>query len=275
MTSVPLAGVIGSPISHSKSPALHGHWLHTLGIRGHYIPLNIAVEDLAQCLDALPRMGFRGVNVTIPHKEAVLALAAQVTDRARRIGAANTLTFGKEGFHADNTDAEGFIENLRQNVPGWNPAAGPALVLGAGGAARAVIVALQDAGVPEIRLCNRTFSRAQALAQEFGDPVHAIDWADKSRAAHEASLVINTTSLGMQGQPPLDLRPESLRPDTLVTDIVYAPLETPLLRLAGQRGCRTVDGLGMLLYQAVPGFERWFGQRPAVSPELRAAVLAA
>ncbi len=274
MTTVPLAGVIGAPIGHSKSPLLHRHWLRVLGIRGHYVPLDIAAEDLTTCLATLPRMGFRGVNVTIPHKEAVLPLAAEVSARARRIGAANTLTFGTGGFHADNTDGEGFMENLRQGAPGWDPAAGPALVLGAGGASRAVVVALQDAGVPEIRLCNRTLTRAQALAREFGAPVTVVDWADKAVAAGDAALLVNTTSLGMQGQSPLDLRPDALNPQALVTDIVYSPLETPLLQIARARGCRTVDGLGMLLHQAVPGFERWFGQRPSVTDELRAAVLA-
>lgn len=274
MTTVPLAGVIGAPIGHSKSPLLHGHWLRVLGIRGHYVPLEIAAEDLATCLVTLPRMGFRGVNVTIPHKEAVLPLAAEVSARARRIGAANTLTFGRGGFHADNTDGEGFMENLRQGAPGWDPAAGPALVLGAGGASRAVVVALQDAGVPEIRLCNRTLTRAQALAREFGAPVTVVDWADKAVAAGDAALLVNTTSLGMQGQSPLDLQPDALNPQALVTDIVYSPLETPLLQIARARGCRTVDGLGMLLHQAVPGFERWFGQRPSVTDDLRVAVLA-
>ena len=274
MTRIPLAGVIGHPVGHSKSPILHGHWLHDLGLPGHYVPLDIAPEDLRTCLHALPRMGFRGANVTIPHKEAVLALAIDISDRARRIGAANTLTFIPDGVQADNTDAEGFLANLRQNAPNWDPTSGPALVLGAGGAARAVIVALQDAGVPEIRLCNRTFARAEALASTFGPPVTPLEWSAKARAAQDARLVVNTTSLGMQGQPPLDLPPDALNPRALVTDIVYAPLETPLLAMARRRGCAVVDGLGMLLHQAVPGFERWFGQRPMVTDALRAAVLA-
>lgn len=274
MTRVPLAGVIGYPVGHSRSPRLHGHWLRTYGIAGHYVPLEVAPGDLVAALRLLPRMGFRGINVTVPHKEAVLGLANEVTDCARRIGAANTLTFTERGFQADNTDGIGFLRSLTEGAPDWTAGAGPALILGAGGAARAVLVALIDAGVPEIRLTNRTRARAEALVREFGGPVRVIDWPDRAEGARGAALLVNTTILGMTDQRPLDFPAEALDPAMTVTDIVYTPLETPLLRAAAARGCTTVDGLGMLLHQAAPGFERWFGHAPEVTPALRDAVLA-
>lgn len=270
---LPLAGVIGCPVAHSRSPVLHGTWLRAYGIAGHYVPLHVEAHDLSDVLHALPRMGFVGANVTVPHKETALALADDVSETALRIGAANTLSFDADGrLLADNTDAYGFIANLRQSAPEWDAARGPALVLGAGGAARAIIVALQDAGVPQIFLTNRTAARAQALADEFG--VMALPWEDRARVLPEAFCVVNTTSLGMAGQPALDLPLDTLPPAALVTDIVYSPLETPLLAQARSRGCQVVDGLGMLLHQAVPGFERWFGTRPKVTDTLRKAVLA-
>lgn len=266
---VPLAGVIGCPVGHSRSPVLHGTWLREYGLRGHYVPLHVEPEDLESVLRALPAMGFVGVNMTIPHKEAALALADEVSDAARRIGAANTLTFREGRILADNTDGYGFIESLRAGVPGWDPQAGPALVLGAGGAARAVLVALADAGVREIWVANRARARAEAL----GLGAQVVDWESYSAVLPEARLVVNTTSLGMEGQPVLELPAEALSPEAVVTDIVYTPLETELLARARARGCRVVDGLGMLLHQAVPGFERWFGRRPEVTAELRRAVL--
>lgn len=274
MSKIPLAGVIGTSVGHSRSPALHGTWLRQMGLRGHYVPLHVNADDLADVLRTLPRAGFVGANVTIPHKEAVLALADQVTPTAQRIGAANTLTFRDGSVHADNTDAYGFITNLRDGAPGWAPGM-PALVLGAGGAARAVLVALADAGVPEIRLLNRTRARAELLRDTLDAPIRVMDWADMALAADGAGLVVNTTALGMAGNPPLDLPAGMLQPHMVVTDIVYTPLATPLLRAAGNAGCVTVDGLGMLLHQAVPGFERWFGTRPVVTQTLRDAVLAA
>lgn len=270
---IPLAGVIGCPVGHSRSPILHGTWLREYGITGYYVPLHVAAENLATTLRAMPRMGFVGANVTIPHKESVLGLADNVSETALRIGAANTLSFGQDGrLHADNTDGYGFIANLRQHAPQWDAARGPALVLGAGGAARAIIVALQDAGVPEIYLCNRTAARADALAAEFG--VTALAWEDRMWVLPRVACVVNTTSLGMSGQPALDIDLSALPEMALVTDIVYSPLETPLLAQARARGCCAVDGLGMLLHQAVPGCERWFGIRPDVTDNLRAAVLA-
>ncbi len=272
---IPLAGVIGSPIAHSKSPELHRHWLQTYGVAGFYIPMDVASGDLEQVLRSLPKMGFVGVNITIPHKEAVLGIADLVTDRATLIGAANTLIFRKDGkIHADNTDGYGFIENLRAGAPDWQPKAGAAVVLGAGGAARAVIVALLDAGVPRIILTNRTRSRAEKLQYDFGNRVEVVDWVQAGNVLEEAALVVNTSSLGMVGHPEMRIPLDGLRPATIVTDLVYTPLRTTLLESAALKGCVTVDGLGMLLHQGVPGFERWFGPRPAVTDVTRQAVLA-
>lgn len=273
---IPLAGVIGSPIAHSRSPVLHGYWLKRYGIRGHYIPLDIAQADLREALQFLPRTGFVGLNVTIPHKESVLALADIVTDRAALIGAANTLIFRKDGkVHADNTDGAGFVANLRQHAPDWDPASGPAMVFGAGGAARAVVAALIEVGVPEIRLTNRTRPRADALRAAFGAKVTVLDWVQAPAALSDAATVVNTTALGMVGKPEFALSLDQINPGALVNDLVYTPLETHFLQAAAARGCRTVDGLGMLLHQAAPGFERWFGQRPEVDQATRDVVLGA
>jgi shikimate dehydrogenase len=271
MSRIALAGVIGAPVGHSRSPRLHGTWLRDYGIAGHYVPLHVEAGDLERVLRVMPRMGFVGANVTIPHKEAALALADEVTDMAARIGAVNTLTFKDGRILADNTDGYGFMANLRQGAPDWRADAGPALVLGAGGAARAVIVALQDAGVPEIRLTNRTRARAEELAAEFGCAVQ--DWEKRAEGLGDLGLLVNTTALGMEGQAPLEMPLDGLPAGALVTDIVYTPLDTPLLCDARARGLQAVDGLGMLLHQAVPGFERWFGRRPEVTDSLRAAVL--
>ncbi|WP_438981675.1 shikimate dehydrogenase [Lentibacter sp.] len=274
LNRIPLAGVIGSPIAHSKSPALHTHWLKTLGIAGHYIPIDVAQEDLEHIIKTLPKMGFVGVNVTVPYKEKVMDFADLVTDRAALIGSANTLIFRKDGkIHADNTDSYGFIQNLRQKAPGWDPKAGPAAILGAGGAARAVIAALVEVGVPEILISNRTKARAEKLKADFGKRLRVVDWVQAGNMLEEAATVINTTSLGMVGKPPLRVPLDGLQKGTLVTDLVYAPLMTHLLNEANEAGCVTVDGLGMLLHQAVPAFERWFGVRPQVTDETRAAVL--
>ncbi len=271
---VPLAGVIGDPIAHSLSPRLHGHWLRRYGLRGHYVPLHIAHANLADALRLLPQMGFVGVNITIPHKEYVLSLASHVTDRAALIGAANTLTFLTDGrVQADNTDGVGFLENIRQNLPGWTAASGPALVLGAGGAAKAIVSALIQDGAPRVHIVNRTRSRADALRDQFGARVESHDWTRIPDLMSDVALIVNTTSLGMVGQPPLVLDLSRLSPPTVVTDIVYKPLETDLLVQARAMGCETVDGLGMLLHQAVPGFERWFGHTPNVDDDLRQAVL--
>ena len=271
---IPLAGVIGSPVAHSRSPRLHQHWLRRYGIQGHYIPMDIASEDLEAALETLPKLGFIGVNVTIPHKEHILRLADVVSDRAALIGAANTIVFREDGkVHADNTDSYGFLENLRHGAPGWIPNAGPAAVLGAGGAARAVIIALLDSGVEEIRLSNRTKTRAESLRQEFGTKISVYDWVQAGNMLEGAATVVNTTSLGMVGKPDFRIPLDAIDKSAVVTDLVYTPLETHLLTVARSMGCQTVDGLGMLLYQAAPGFERWFGIRPEVDEELRKAVL--
>jgi shikimate dehydrogenase len=269
-----LAGVIGDPIAHSRSPMLHGHWLRRYGINGHYVPLHVTRERLHDTLQLLPDLGFKGINVTIPHKETVLHLADSVTDRAALIGAANTLTYTASGkLQADNTDGVGFMENIKQYTPGWSASEGPALVLGAGGAARAVISALLSDGCPHVFLVNRTRSRAEALQDHFGAKVHVADWTRIPNVLDEVALLVNTTSLGMVGKQPLHIDLDRLNPHTVVNDIVYTPLRTELLEEAAARGCHTVDGLGMLLHQATPGFERGFGVRPEVDDDLRAVVL--
>jgi shikimate dehydrogenase len=273
-TSIPLAAVIGSPVAHSKSPQLHTHWLKVNGLAGYYIPMDVRSEDLEQVLRTLPKAGFVGVNITIPHKEKVLEIADQITDRATLIGAANTLILRSDGkIHADNTDGYGFINNIRQAEPDWDPKAGPAAILGAGGAARAVVSALLDAGVPKILISNRTKVRAEALRADFGKRLQVVDWVQAGNMLEEATTVVNTTSLGMIGKPPLRVPLDGLRPGTLVNDLVYTPLKTQFLAEAEEMGCRTVDGLGMLLHQAVPAFERWFGVRPEVDSATRAAAL--
>ncbi len=268
----PLAGVIGWPIGHSRSPRLHGHWLRRYGIDGHYIPIALPPDDFTEGLRSLPRLGFRGVNVTIPHKEAALALATATTERATVAGAANTLTFRSDGtIEADNTDGYGFVANLRQQAPDWRPDTGPALVLGAGGSARAIVAALLAEGVPEVRISNRTPARAARLCAHFGPRVVATDWPPRP---DEAATIVNATSLGMNGDdgPPLSLG--AARENAVVADLVYGAGPTALVREARRRGLTGIDGLGMLLHQAVPGFERWFGRRPEVDEALRAAVLA-
>ncbi len=273
---IPLAGVIGWPIAHTMSPALHGHWLRRYGLPGAYVPLGIEPRNLEAAFGALPLLGFRGVNVTIPFKETVLRLATKVSDRASLIGAANTITFHEDGSsYADNTDGFGFLENLKSGAPGWSAASGPALVLGAGGAARAVIHALLGAGAPEIRLANRTKSRANFLGDNFGAKVKVIDWVHASDAAEGAATIINTTSLGMTGQPALGFSLAKAPKTAVVNDIVYNPIDTDLLQAARARKLTAVDGLGMLLHQGRPGFENWFGGAPEVDEDLRAAIIAA
>tara|TARA_R110000787_G_scaffold16311_2_gene49635 strand:- start:12477 stop:13310 length:834 start_codon:yes stop_codon:yes gene_type:complete len=274
LPKIPLAGVIGYPIAHSKSPKIHGHWLKTLGIQGAYIPMEVEPANLKDVILTLPKMGFVGANVTLPHKEAIMEIADFVTDRAALIGAVNTLIFRADGkIQGDNTDGYGFLENLKNGAPNWAPQAGPAAVLGAGGAARAVIASLLDAGVPEIMLSNRTRVRADRLKSVFGNRVTVYDWVQAGNMLDHAALVVNTTSLGMIGKPELRVPLDGLSPDTVVTDLVYAPLKTKLLETAEELGCVTVDGLGMLLHQAVPGFERWFGTRPEVDRAARTAAL--
>ncbi len=271
---IPLAGVIGSPVAHSRSPVLHRHWLSTYGLDGHYIPMDVPDRDLRDVIAMLPRIGFVGVNITLPHKIAALALADLVTDRATLIGAANTLIFRQDGkVHADNTDGYGFIANLRQGAKGWRPDAGPVAVLGAGGAARAVIASLIEVGAQEIFLANRTRPKAEALRAEFGTKIRIFDWVQAGNMIEDAATVVNTTSLGMTGMPELRVPLDGLQRNAVVTDLVYTPHKTRLLTIAEETGCVTVDGLGMLLHQAVPAFERWFGIRPEVDATTRVAVM--
>ncbi len=268
-----LAGIVGWPVAHSRSPQLHGHWLNRYAIDGAYVPLPVPPERIGAALRALPALGFAGVNVTLPHKEAAARICDEVDAHARRIGAVNTIVVRDDGtLHGSNTDGYGFLESLRGEIAGWTvPDA--ALVLGAGGAARGVIVALMDAGCREVRICNRTYERAESLAAEFGGGCVACAWGERGDAVGGAGLVVNTTSLGMAGKPALDLPLGHLAGDAVVTDIVYTPLVTPLLAAAAARGARAVDGLGMLLHQARPGFAAWFGREPLADRALRQYVL--
>lgn len=274
LARIPLAGVIGTPIAHSRSPRLHQFWLRKYGLPGHYIPMDVASADLEEAVRFLPKLGFVGVNVTIPHKEHVMSIADLVSDRAALIGSVNTLIFRPDGkIHGDNTDGYGFMQNLHQNQPDWNPSAGPAAVIGAGGAARAVLSSLLDAGASEIRLTNRTRNRADALQREFGQKIIVYDWVQAGNMLEGAATIVNASSLGMVGKPEMRIPLDGIGKSAVVTDLVYTPLDTPLIAYARSLGCRTVDGLGMLLHQAVPGFERWFGMKPDVDEELREAVL--
>lgn len=271
MSLFPQAAVIGHPIGHSKSPRIHRYWLEKYQIQGDYIRLDVPPDLFGRSLEMLASIGFRGANVTIPHKEAALAAADHVSERACLIGAANTLIFQDNEIIADNTDGHGFLANLREKAPAWKP--GSALVLGAGGAARAVIVALAEAGVAQILLANRTPSRAEALAHALPAPIETIAWEAIPARLKDADLLVNTTSLGMTGQPPLEIDLAPLPSHAVVTDLVYAPLMTDLLKRARARDLHVVDGLGMLLHQAAPGFEAWFGTMPEVDDALREKVL--
>jgi shikimate dehydrogenase len=269
------AGVMGWPVEHSRSPLLHRFWLRQHGIDGAYDLLPVPPEGLAAALRALPERGFAGCNLTQPHKEAALAIIDEVAETGRRVGAVNTIVVRPHGrLEGRNTDAFGFLANLQATRPDWRATAGPAVVLGAGGGARAVVAALADAGVPEIRLVNRHRDRAVALAAALGGPLEIVAWADRAAALAGAALLVNSTSLGMAGQPPLALVLDALPSTAVVYDIVYAPLETPLLAAARARGNPAVDGLGMLLHQGRQGFAAWFGVLPEVTPALRAAVAA-
>ena len=261
---------MGFPIMHSRSPAIHNYWLAEYGLLGHYAPLAVKPEGLEKALRALHPLGFRGVNLTIPLKEQAMPLLDEIDPVARAIGAVNCVVVADDGrLRGFNYDAFGYVESLREAAPGWRADAGPAVVLGAGGAARAILAGLVGEGVKEIRLLNRTFERAQKLAAEFGSRVHAVDWDERDGALAGAALLVNTTSMGMTGQPPLEIALDDLPAGALVSDIVYAPLETDLLARARRRGSRVVDGLGMLLHQARPAFHDWFGPMPKVTPELR------
>lgn len=267
------AFVTGHPIAHSRSPKIHGHWLAKYGIDGSYQAIDVAPGDFATFLNTLRENGYRGGNVTIPHKEAAFALVERRDEAAEAIGAVNTLWFEDARLWGSNTDGHGFAANLDDHALGW-ASNGPAVVLGAGGASRAVIHALVARGVGDIRIVNRTLSRAQELARRFGAGVSAHGAEATGELLGDAGLLINTTALGMHGNEALAADPVALPGHAIVTDIVYVPLQTPLLAAAKARGLKTVDGLGMLLHQAVPGFERWFGVRPQVTAELRRMIVA-
>jgi shikimate dehydrogenase len=269
------ACVIGWPVEHSRSPLIYRYWLEHYGIDGAYEKEAVRPEDFPAFVEALAENGYVGANVTLPHKEAALRLARTADEAAIAIGAANTLWLDGDGrLHASNTDAYGFMTNLDAEAPQWNEGLGAAMVLGAGGAARAILYGLIRATDAKIFLANRTWKRAESLARRFGARVGVVDWDRRGEVLAACGLLINTTSLGMTGQAALDIDLAVLPQDAVVTDIVYNPLLTPLLVAAAKRGNPTVDGLGMLLYQAVPCFERWFGVRPDVTPALRAHVVA-
>lgn len=274
-----IAGVFGWPVTHSRSPRLHGYWLRHYGIDGAYIPFSTHPSQFETALCALPALGFRGANVTLPHKEKALACVDQATERARRIGAVNTVVVQEDGsLLGDNTDGFGFLEHLQASAGNWRAGDGPAVVLGAGGASRAIVVALLDAGAPEIRLLNRTRERAAEIAEALNTAtdrrIAVQDWDNRSDSLADAALLVNTTQLGLAGQPPLEIDLAKLPVSAVVDDIVYVPLETPLLAAARKRGNGIVDGLGMLLHQARPGFAAWFKVEPEVTPALRDFVLA-
>jgi shikimate dehydrogenase len=271
-----LAGLMGWPVMHSRSPKLHNHWLGAHGLAGAYVPLAIKPEGLRAALRALPALGFSGCNLTIPHKEAALAIVDTVDPLARRVGAVNTVVVAPDGsLEGRNTDAFGFIESIRETQPAWRADQGPIVVLGAGGGARAVLVGLIDQGAREIRLLNRTQSRAAALARDLGGPIKPLAWDQRQAALGGAAMLVNTTNQGMVGEAPLDLPLDTLPASALVSDIVYIPRETPLLAAARKRGNQTVNGAGMLVHQARAAFRAWFGIMPEATPELRAMVEAA
>jgi len=268
-----LAGLMGFPVMHSRSPKLHNYWLAQHGLIGAYLPLAIRTEGLRAALRALPALGFSGCNLTIPHKEAALAIVDRVDPVARRIGAMNCVVVAPDGsLEGQNHDAFGFVESIREAQPNWRADAGPIVVIGAGGGARAVLVSLIDQGAREIRLVNRTPVRAAALQRDLDGPITALAWEKREDALAGAAMLVNTTNQGMVGTPPLDLALDALPPTALVSDIVYIPRETPLLAAARKRGNPTVNGLGMLLHQARPAFRAWFGIMPEVTPELRAMI---
>jgi shikimate dehydrogenase len=272
-TNYTLAGVMGWPVAHSRSPAIHGHWIRHHGLNGSYVLLPVQPEHLGDAVRGLRALGFAGCNITIPHKVAAMALMDRVDPLAQRIGAINTIVVEPDGTLAGyNNDAYGFIQSLLDAQPDWRADAGPVTVLGAGGAARAILVALAERGAKEIRLCNRSLDKAQALAAEFGAPIRVYPWEQRDEVLADCALLVNSTSLGMKGQDPLEISLERLPKHALVCDAIYVPLETPLLAAARLRGNATVNGLGMLLNQARPAFHRWFGVMPEITAELRRQV---
>ena len=269
-SAVPVAAVIGHPVNHSRSPRMHNFWLAHFGLEGYYIPLDIDPKKFERSIRNLPELGLVGANITIPYKEKVLKIADKISDRAALVGAANTLTFLQNGaIYADNTDGYGFLQNIKSKFKDWSASEGISVVFGAGGASRAILGALIEDGASDIILTNRTRSRADQLRSDFGAKVKVVEWMKIQNYLSDASTIVNTTSLGMVGNTDLPIPLNTLKKNTLVTDIVYTPIETHLLATAAKMGCRTVDGLGMLIHQAIPGFERWFGIKPGDSQPLR------
>jgi shikimate dehydrogenase len=270
-----LAGIIGMPVAHSRSPTIHNFWLKAQGIRGAYLPLAVKPERLKQALPGLVGLGFRGCNVTMPHKQTAMALLDRVNETSRRIGAVNTIVVEPDGsLSGFNNDGNGFVQSLRDIKPAWRADEGPILMLGAGGSARAVVVALLENGARQIRIANRTAEKAEAIAKEFGAIVTTVAWADRNAAMADVALLVNCTDQGMIGKPALDINLARLAPATLVADLIYTPLETPFLAAARQRGCVTVNGLGLLLNQARFAFKAWFGVFPEITPDLLKAIQA-
>ena len=269
-STIPVAAVIGHPVNHSRSPRMHNFWLAHFGLEGYYIPLDIDPKKFERSIRNLPELGLVGANITIPYKEKVLKIADKISDRAALVGAANTLTFlPNGGIYADNTDGYGFLQNIKSKYKDWSAREGISVVFGAGGASRAILAALIEDGASDIILANRTRSRADQLRSDFGAKIKVVEWMKIQNYLSEASTIINTTSLGMVGKTDLPIPLSALKKNTLVTDIVYTPIKTHLLATAAKMGCRTVDGLGMLIHQAIPGFERWFGIKPCDSQALR------
>ncbi|MEQ1652857.1 MAG: shikimate dehydrogenase [Hyphomicrobium sp.] len=266
------AGVIGWPIEHSRSPLIHGYWLKQYGVDGRYTKEPVRPEDLTQFLSSLAARGLSGCNVTVPHKEAAFARADIKDQSAIAVGAANTLWIESGKLHAANTDTYGFMAHLAVEAPHWKRGDRSVAILGAGGAARAIVYGFLQAGVGDVRVFNRSIARAEDLAHHFGSRVKAFAWDAFAADAGDSSVLVNTTTRGMKGEGDIELDLSFLKADCVVADIVYVPLETGLLRRARARGLTTVDGLGMLLHQAVPGFHKWFGVKPEVTPELRALI---
>lgn len=270
-----LAGVMGWPIAQSRSPILHNYWIKKYKLNGRYVPLAVRPERLRDAICGLPALGFRGCNLTMPHKQHAMTMVHSLTETAKRIGAINCITVDEDGrMSGTNNDGIGYVLSVQEIAPTWKPSDGPIVILGAGGAARAITVAMIEHGTREVRIINRTFEKAQALANDLGPEVKALPWEQRSDAIGDAALVTNATNQGMVGKPPLDISLNKLPSQTLVSDLIYVPPETPFLAAAKARGNVTINGLGMLLHQARPAFHAWFGVMPEITPELRATIMA-
>jgi shikimate dehydrogenase len=270
-----LAGVMGWPITQSRSPILHNYWIEKYKRNGRYVPLAVRPERLSEAIRGLPALGFRGCNLTMPHKQYAMTMVDSLTDTAKRIGAVNCIVVGEDGkMSGTNNDGNGYVLSVQEVAPHWQPSEGPIAILGAGGAARAVIVALLERGAHEIRLINRTFEKAESLAKEFGHTIKPLAWDQRGDAIADVALLTNATNQGMTGNPPLQISLDKLSRRTLVSDLIYVPPETPFLTAAKARGNVTINGLGMLLHQARPAFQAWFGIMPEITTDLRAAIMA-